>query len=419
MVDNVYTRVRHRGKSVSDEGTGVEYYNGTPTRHKYIGFLSEVTKDHNNHFPTWLAVNASAPWTSVWDVGGPFENVKSRVEFGGDNVSLRYFPYQGDYLFRYKGLLVPGVVPGPEFSYSNMSNSLWNPTTFDYSDTAALDQFGAEAIAATIPNAPHADVFQQLEEIRREGLPKIPGLQFLKDKGIRGLAGEHLNYQFGVLPTVSAIREDAEAIKNAAEILKQYHRDSGRLVRRRLVVPKETTTTTEVWSTTTYPLNTVAGYFNARGPVYRIVETTRKRWFSGAYRYFAPIDPTPLDKFLDDANILLGIDITPEKMFALAPWSWMLDWFTNSGEMLTAIQTFRQDPMLLRWGYVMEHMKRTTTYEQDLVTNTGASVKARLTLIQERKMRRKATPFGFGLSEEELTTKQKSILAALGISKLL
>lgn len=418
MAGNAYTRVRRRPNVLTDEGHSTRFIlGGQPSRETYRGFGSEVTSDRNNHWLQWRQVKHNADWVSAWDVGGPFESVKTRVTFGGSEIRMKYFPHQGDFLYRFEGLLVPGLAYNP-YSWISMPKTLWNPTTFEYSDTASLDQFGAEAIQATIPNAPHADVFQQVEELRREGLPKLPLYSFLKNKGAGTAAGEYLNYQFGIAPTVGAIQEDLDAIRNAAEILSQYHRDSGRLVRRKLSVPEETVTTDEVYSTSLYPRNTVPGFFNYRGPLMRTVKTTRKRWFSAAYRYYAPVDPTTLQYYLGNANALLGTNITPEKMFALSPWSWMLDWFTNSGEMLSAIETFRQEPNLLRWGYVMEHMQRTTTYEQNLVTNEGVSVVAKLKLEQERKIRRRATPFGFGFSEEDLSTKQKSILVALGISKL-
>jgi len=413
---NMYTRVRNRSFDYEFGKSELFYNNQLSRREYYRGRTKETTSDRENMWYTWLSVNKIAPWTRAWDVGGPFESVKTRVVQNGVNVNLRYFPYQGDYLYRFRGLLLPGIVMDP-YEYRTGTTSLWNPIS--YSSYSDLDQFGSEAIAATRPDSPHFDMYQALEELRREGLPKVPGLTILRDRSLKGAAGEHLNYEFGINPLVRNVQDLADVIRRADELLAQYQRDSGRLIRRKLDVPEESSFTESVHSTQLYPRNTVAGFFSSKGPTLVTVETRRRLWFSAAYRYFITDANLPyIGDELDKLEKLLGVTPTPEKLYSLAPWTWMLDWFTNSGEMLSAIASFTSDPMLIRWAYVMEHMMRTTTYSQTLITNEGQSVTTAISLIQERKLRRKATPFGFGLTEEDLTSRQKAILAAIGISKM-
>jgi len=75
--------------------------------------------------------------------------------------------------------------------------------------------------------------------------------------------------------------------------------------------------------------------------------------------------------------------------------------------------------MVLRYGYVMEH----TIVRDDwyFVGPTGLADKnvrpPVVSFVAETKLRRKATPFGFGLSYGSFSNRQKAIIAALGLSQ--
>jgi hypothetical protein len=55
------------------------------------------------------------------------------------------------------------------------------------------------------------------------------------------------------------------------------------------------------------------------------------------------------------------------------------------------------------------------THRYEFTPQSGGTSQQDFTVI--RKLRIKASPFGFGLSEEDFTDFQKSILLALGISR--
>lgn len=120
-----------------------------------------------------------------------------------------------------------------------------------------------------------------------------------------------------------------------------------------------------------------------------------------------------------EANKLLGTRLTPEVLWNLAPWSWAADWITNTGDVLHNISMFAQDGLVLRYGYVMEEtiIERTWTLHGVGFKSSPGPYNFSSTLREIHKVRRKATPFGFGVSEEAFTPRQYSILAALGMSR--
>jgi len=158
------------------------------------------------------------------------------------------------------------------------------------------------------------------------------------------------------------------------------------------------------------------------GKVYRVRKTTQRRWFSGAFTYHLGMDPYSLNRMegmQQDANHLLGLDITPETLYNLAPWSWAVDWVSSLGDVVSNLTDHIQYGLVMPYGYLMEHTIVSDTYYWSGPTNLKVStiVPSPITLVTETKLRRKANPYGFGLTWNSLSTKQQAILAALGITK--
>jgi len=118
-----------------------------------------------------------------------------------------------------------------------------------------------------------------------------------------------------------------------------------------------------------------------------------------------------------EAKKLLGISLTPETLWNLAPWSWTVDWFSNAGDVISNVSDWATDGLVMRYGYLMEHSIVKDTY---LMNGTGSkSVPScpPLQLVTETKLRKRANPFGFGLTWNGLSAVQLAILGALGISR--
>lgn len=319
-----------------------------------------------------------------------------------------------------------------------------NPSTFgsntfpnvNRSTNSVLDAWGAKAVAQCSPTNAVTDLSTFLGELLREGLPSLLGANFWKqqthDAIHKKASKELLNWELGWEPIARDIGKSAAAIVQANKTISQFRRDSGKLVRRRFEFPpEESTSYSQVsGSAAAYlPSFSNGGYFDvgSNGRLIRTDHTVTRRWFSGAFTYYLPDSSNAFER-MNEAALLarktLGLSLTPDVVWNLAPWSWTVDWFTNAGDVLSNITEWAMYGLVLRYGYVMEHKISKRTYT--LVDDTGLTkgfggttyVPAPLSYCCETKSRRKANPFGFGLTWSGLSPIQLAIAAALGITKL-
>jgi hypothetical protein len=162
--------------------------------------------------------------------------------------------------------------------------------------------------------------------------------------------------------------------------------------------------------------------FPARGSVILETKVSRRKWFSGAFTYYCPDDSTVMKDMAQNALMakkLLGLSLTPDVVWNLAPWSWAVDWFSNAGSVISNFSDWAMFGQCLRYGYIMEHTIATNTYTYVGPTGLGNTSyrPPPIVLRHETKVRRKANPFGFGLTWEGLSPVQLAIAAALGISR--
>jgi len=296
----------------------------------------------------------------------------------------------------------------------------------DYQDTSdgELDAWGAKAISICKPDSKVANAAATLAELYHEGLPHLLGSAFWKSRTLsaKSAGGEYLNVEFGFKPLANDIAKFAYGVVYFDKVVRQMERDSGKVVRRRFNFPPIETTATTLWVDGTQPSlipsSTICDtvFPNTNGRTYRTVTTVTRRWFSGAFTYFAP--PSGAFGMLGQAKSILGLDLTPDMLWEITPWSWAVDWFSNAGSVISNYQSFVNDGLLMRYGYVMEHKTIMHTYYHVGPTGTcfgDAAYPATMQFVTETKRRRRANPFGFGLTMSGLSGRQKSILGALGL----
>lgn len=388
----------------------------------------QVTVSENH--PEW---NSRSRARFGGDCGGPFFSKKSYVETipvnnaryvdrqwtSANPPRVSWFDYRGPVL-----PLAPDSMPFPPFSSS--SND-------------ALDELGTTAIAQCKPTNAIADASVFLGEIMIGGLPTIIGSPLFKEqvrsaKGKygdkrrrRAVGSEFLNLEFGWKPIVSDLRSFVDAAIRANAVMKQYERDSGKVVRRSMNLPSEidqsvvpVATNVSPWT----PMSTSPMYYwpNVnQGQVFRFRKTERRRWFSGGFTYHMPIGynaRSQLARIAAEAKIVYGLSLTPETVWNLTPWSWAVDWISNAGDVVSNLSDWATDGLVLRYGYVMEHSITTDTYVFSGLTGlmSGMTPTA-VTTVSETKVRRRATPFGFGLDWNGFNPRQWAIITALGLSK--
>lgn len=366
------------------------------------------------------------------DLGGPFYTSRSYVKSGvtQDVLYREVKGSGGTTTYQSVGPVLPTTAPA-FFTGGGTQSNPYKPKfpATQESSTAALNQLGATAIANCEPTKSAANVTTFLGELLKDGLPSLVGASLWKDKtdAARKAGSEYLNVQFGWQPLVSDIRKFADAVKHADTILDQYERDAGQVVRRRFSFPTTKEVITNLAGVNNVNATTLDGnaYFvkTPTGNVRVVREIERRRWFSGAFTYYIPSDydsRSQLRKYALLADKLIGLELTPETIWNLAPWSWAIDWFSNAGDVLHNISAFATGGLVMRYGYMMEHTTVTDTISltpASLVPEAAGCTVGPLVFVTETKRRIKANPFGFGVSWDGLSSFQLSILAALGMTR--
>jgi len=383
-----------------------------------------VTESENH--PNWRSASEEAG--SLVDTGGDFTTERRYVAYPREGVGSQVVtsgPYlnsvnqiQTDTL---RGAILPLFPFSMPFPNSARSSDI------------ALAALGTTAIANCAPTNNVASLATSLLELYHEGLPRMLGASKWQERArtvrdvYKASGDEYLNVQFGWKPLVQDVSDTAYGIIRFHSLMEQAERDSGKVVRRRYDLPSISTIREDEVASGVSPKMIANTDFTSvhvfrdrnQGKVTRIREVTKKRWFSGAFTYHLPNLGGGLLEQLDQARRVFGLTPDPEVLWNLTPWSWAIDWFSNVGDVIHNVNAMVQYGLVLRYGYVMEHSIATDTYVFSGPTGYKSAGVTPLdcSLVTETKLRRGATPFGFGLELNALNGTQKAIMAALGMSR--
>jgi hypothetical protein len=299
------------------------------------------------------------------------------------------------------------ILPGYEgFVFPRVASGYSKPSIPPQLTDAKLNAAGTTMIARTTPNSSTANLSTALGEVSLEGIPAMSGMATWRNRAhvARSAGDEYLNVAFGWLPLVSDLRDFAYAVKHHHKILMNYRKGSDKKIRRRYVLTENTSTTGRQFN---FGCNTWA----TGGTGNILTQTDDRVWFSGAFRYHVPMGPGVSDKFAyyhSMADKLLGVDLTPEVVWNLAPWSWASDWFGNVGDVMHNISALGSDGLVLEYGYAMSSKKRSIEFSSD----RGSLIQNDVNLL-----RLPSTPYGFGFNMANLSARQTAVLVALGLSR--
>ncbi len=343
---------------------------------------SETVTDQTNNF-----VNGH------WNGGGPFDLTRSTVHFQGIGQVVGNSNFQGSArIHNPVGTNPPALIPPAHPS------------------TAQLKADGVTAIARTEPTNPAFDLSVFLGELRAEGLPNLPGHTVMERTKLAKASGsEYLNIEFGWSPLVRGVRDFCKTVANSDKILGSYQEQANQVIKRNYDWPAEETTQAYA---TTHGMYPGAGFFTGGGHHERIF---KRKWFEASYIYYLPVGSSQNAKnqrFASYARKLLGVDLSPEVLWNLSPWSWAADWFGNVGDVMHNVSAFGTDGLVLRDGYIMCHSGK-------IEVDSGSfwNLNQVRTITVERKTRHVAAPYGIGFSGASLSTRQIAILGALGLSR--
>lgn len=384
-------------------------------RANYGSFTGNQVTDSEDH-PGWRNLSAMS------DVGGDFSTQLNTAEIHANNLSFsapvvdlggglkRQVVFTGDVV-----PVDPRSVPRPSVGFSSASK---------------LDQLGATAISRCAPSSPTVNLAASLAEALRDGLPSFSSDAFTKGVSKAKAAGDDfLNVEFGWLPLVGDLSKVINSMSLANDLVRQYERDAGLVVRRQYHFPPVRSTTSQNLSGQWWLISPDDSDFYQEvafnSTVNRVRVTETRQWFSGAFTYYLPWDyesPKSMRTLTSKLQHMLTFSLTPQSVWDLSPWTWVADWFSNAGEVIDNLDRIGSGSLVVRYGYMMETTIITDTYTRidPHVFGKGLrdiSVDGSVTLKQVTKLRRRANPFGFGVTWGGLSPLQLSIAAALGISR--
>nr|QDH88493.1 MAG: hypothetical protein H1Rhizo25962_000003 [Leviviridae sp.] len=392
MPDFFFPRLRQRVTTRGEVVTGEYKVNFIDSWHPY-SLSSTIFEECIDQVHSWNPRSAD----TMGNVGGPLE--------------LTRIGATHDTTFKVDDSLLRGVI-GAQLPLS------FTPTTISMISDSTLQAFGTTAIARSTPTNPVSGLSTALGELRSDGLPRLPGAEARATTlSARSAGSEYLNVEFGWLPLISDIRKFAFAVKHSRTIIDNYRRDSDTKIRKRWGLPSDTAQVFFQGDGFAFPyeanMPTVAS-------VRQLIET--RRTFSGAFRYHIPMGNSQYDKLVRYeaySNRLLGTRVTPEVLWNIAPWSWAVDWFTNTGDVIHNISALGSDGLVMQYGYATDVTRRTLDVRNRLVGDNHAPAGTLLTATYELKYQKRvaANPYGFGITDTDLSTRQLAILAALGLSR--
>lgn len=383
---------------------------------------------------TWDEKHPGPPYKT----GGPFRSIegvnpRGYVQGKGYYVSNPAWqqPYQVGY--HYQGGFVPTGIWRGDMTDSNIANvglsGVFGPDYGDPSDK------GAEAWNRFKPKLRFADGAVFLAELRElPGQLKTTAEGFHKawkeiggQRGAfmnpRNVADQFLNLQFGWLPFINDIRKFTDLADKYDKRLKQMARDNNRWIRRRGTMEKSKARSEQQLITTpqVYPALPTQLY-KAKGGKYGFTQLSRETstdcWFSGAFKYYIPSLDDPTDQLSKVRNFLqlYGLQINPTLLWEITPWSWLVDWVSNVGDVVDNATSTLFDNMAAKYAYLMQHTTDGYINDTTIFLQSG-DVHCSWSCGVDCKIRVAADPFGFDLGWDDFSPRQLAILAALGITR--
>jgi len=367
-----------------------------------------------------------------YDTGHEFVSWKSSVEQYPTEILAG--SYELGHYYRYQG----GTIPSSRYE----PKPLFPPYESQQDEAYRL---GRLAVSKTAPTHPVSTFGTGAGEVLHDGLPEPPDTDWLRErvKFFRGLGKAYLNVEFGWLPFISDLQSTFSAYVNRHKYLFQLERDSGKGVRRAFRFRPEVSTSV-LYSGANRLLSPVdihgndifGGVWDTEGEGNRLIRssgdyqltsrTEYSAWFKGEFTYFIPSGFSYSDRvarWLAEAQYLSGAELTPELLWQLAPWSWLVDWFFDLGTLFSSLTRFTFDGLVMRYGYMMVQKDTSWTHLGTNIqpewygTNEKPPFSTLLTTRIIQKERFKASPYGFGVDPLGFSDFQWSILAALGLSK--
>jgi hypothetical protein len=271
------------------------------------------------------------------------------------------------------------------------------------------------------PDKPNMNLLNSIYELK-----DVPGMlhQRFLNHGLAGIGDYYLALKFGWEALLKDCRDFVQTQRNAQKALKQLLHDEGKPVRRKINLAHDMSSpiVTGGAGISTFP-SFVTYFYGPNGRHTDTEYTGSDIWASARFRYWLPGGPRDVNWTRRMLAAIYGLKPTPAVVYRAIPWTWLVDWFTNIGDVIDNLDTSLVDRLANDYFYVMRH-----DYTRSTRTCTGTFFRsptmelvdwsATSTLQWGCKSRVAGDPFGFNTPQNALSGVQLSILGALGLSKL-
>jgi hypothetical protein len=333
-----------------------------------------------------------------------------------------------------------------------------DPVVPSFSDfVLELNAQGTSWIRRNRPGNPVASFGQFLGELRQ--LPQ--SMVFLKrrSKDFQDLGKEYLNTEFGWVPFVKDLIAIYRLQHTLRDRLEKLVKSNGINIRRRskrVPITDPLLVDEGVILRPFGPLDNVfeggsqlMPGFHSLGPApywstfadftgrcsYSVYEVTDEDvWNCGTFVYY--VKDIGSDEWTGKAIAeLFGLIPKPQLIYQLYPWTWLVDWFANVGDIVSNLTANAVDNEVLTNCFSMRTQTKRFEIELDVQwdeldfdsafpdtiplhfhTPSGSDT-IRFVSFERSKLRQQASPFGFGLKSGDFSGRQAAILAALTTSR--
>jgi hypothetical protein len=305
------------------------------------------------------------------------------------------------------------------------NESYANGIIASYASVPSNNDAYAKGLAMTNPNRPAVDLpvfIWELAEIPKMiynwgavlfRKPSFSGGKNLKDLP-RATASRYLEYQFGILPFINDLQKilDFQAqVQKKMDLLERLDRPGGS-VRSGTVFSVD-----DAYSSNSGLVYATPDYQEGRRFTY-VDSCRRKMWVSTRWTPSIAIPRTVEDKRWLATRMAFGLDISFSTLWEAMPWSWLIDWFSNVGDILGAYRN--TIPVTSSGSCLMDQLEsHRKVVSIQLPVPTDSLVLDFPSPVFVRKLR---TPMGSGPPQVSfnvpfLTGTQTAILGSLAVLK--
>jgi hypothetical protein len=387
--------------------------------------------------------------------GGPFRKIKLENHYAnsGNQGHGVYFSDPVQFSFsgvgfgpiKYTGGYSNPLFPGDLIDVVNLQQAL--PTDYLVPDIASL---GDSAWDKTKPRIEHAGLGVALAELR--DVPKMlqtsgkgfaaawnaitsTGSRKSSDKksafsGImqpKRVADHYLNTVFGWVPFVKDVHGFIKTVINSDDAISRISEGNGKWQRRRatLINDYRETKIASGEGFQVEPYGSLQEGLMSETPTWEVWEKKSTLATTvGSFIYYRPeFDMTKPENLtllrrLDRQLTIHGARISPANLYKATPWTWLIDWVSNAGHWVNQVNDYALDNMVARYLYLHHRSYRQVVLKQRLPFRSAGMQTLEFSRIIEVKQRKGAeTPYGFGITWDNLTPKQLAILGALGVPR--